>query len=37
MTKIYGRPNIEEIRKVALQIVRELEEQNKCQLMKKSS
>ena len=37
MAKVYGTPNIEAIRKVAIQIIRELEEE-KCQvLMKKSS
>lgn len=37
MAKVYGRPNIEAIKRVALQIVKELEEQRQCQLMKKSS
>lgn len=38
MVKLYGKPNIEEIKRVAMQIARELEEQRKCQvLMKKSS
>jgi hypothetical protein len=37
MAKVYGTPNVEAIKKVALQIVRELEEESKWQLMKKSS
>lgn len=37
MAKVYGTANIEAIKKVALQIVRELEEEAKWQLMKKSS
>ena len=38
MAKVYGTPNIEAIKRVAIQIVRELEEERKCQvLMKKSS
>ena len=37
MARVYGRPNIENIRRVAIQIIRELEEQGKWQLMKKSS
>lgn len=31
MTKISGRPNVEEIRRVAIQIIRELKEEQKCQ------
>ena len=37
MAKVYGTPNIEAIKRVAIQIVRELEAENRCQLMKKSS
>jgi hypothetical protein len=37
MTKVYGTPNIEEIRRVAMQIVRELEEKELWTLQKKSS
>lgn len=37
MTKVYGTPNIKEIKRVAMQIIRELEEKEQCQLWKKSS
>jgi hypothetical protein len=31
MTKLSGRPNVEEIRRVAIQIIKELQEVRKCQ------
>ena len=37
MAKVYGIPNIEAIKRVAIQIVRELEEQETWKLQKKSS
>lgn len=37
MTKVYGTPNIEAIRIVAIQIIKELEEQESWKYQKKSS
>lgn len=37
MTRLYGTPNVEAIKRVAIQIIREIEEEKRCQLMKKSS
>ena len=37
MTKIYGTPNISEIKRVAIQIIRELEEKEVWKFQKKSS
>ena len=37
MAKVYGTPNIEAIKRVAIQIIRELEEESKWTFQKKSS